>query len=96
MSGCHPPVGKIEQLTDAKEPDKYTELLNRVGKLSMDLNKMESSLREFEKQRHNPLLEYTKKQVEELQAHLHVLDVKVTDLQESWMELKINQAEQDE
>lgn len=93
MSGCHPPVGKIEQLTDQ---DKFTELLNKVGKLSMDLNKMQSSLREFEKERHLPLVEYTKKQVEELQAHLHALDVKVTDLQESWMELKINQAEQDD
>ncbi len=37
--------------------DKYTELLNVCGELSMKVNKLESSLREFEKQRVNPKFE---------------------------------------
>ena len=43
------------------------EVLNAIGELSMEVNKLKSSLREFEKQRVNPKFEEVKREIDALQ-----------------------------
>jgi len=59
------------------------DFLNAMGDLSMRLNEMQSSLREFEKQRVVPIRE----RVDALEQHQTKQEVRICDLQDSWVNL---------
>jgi chaperonin cofactor prefoldin len=66
-----------------KQISDYKDLINMIANLSMRLNKMESSLREFEKQRVIPI----SKRVDALEEQQTKQEVRLCDLQDSWVNL---------
>lgn len=60
IHACHALKEQDKQISPSEQVDKlmapYQDLLNKVADLSMKLSRMESDLREFEKQRVDPLI----------------------------------------
>jgi len=56
--------------------ERYQEILNKVAELSMKLNVIKSSLREFEKQRINPRFDCLMDRIEKIENRMNDFNVR--------------------